>query len=307
MELRHFKMLSEVADCQNLTKAAERLYLSQSALSIQLKQIEAFFNAQLFIRRQKKMILTQEGVIALEAGKKILMELEATTKSINQLTNKDSGEIRISTECYTSYPWLSKILQEFQSEHPKVDIKIITDATRFALTSLMENKIDAGIFEDNKSNKVDYTSLFSDEFFVLVSGRHPWAKLKYIEADALKEEAYIMYHLPEEESTLYQMLFKKHPPKKLYKMMLTEGILEMVKAGVGFTIQPNWIAYPYIKSGDLVPIRLTKKGIKRTWYAGILKNKVQPAYINTFIKMLAKNMKQSDPVKHINLIKGMAS
>src|SRR5215211_4372832 len=137
MELRHFKMLSEVAECQNLTKAAERLYLSQSALSIQLKQIEAFFNAQLFIRRQKKMILTQEGEIALEAGKKIMLEIETTARRINQMTDKDLGEIRISTECYTSYPWLSNILKEFQADHSKVDIKIITDATRFALSNLL--------------------------------------------------------------------------------------------------------------------------------------------------------------------------
>lgn len=307
MELRHFKMLAEVAECQNLTKAGERLYLSQSALSIQLKQIEAFFNAQLFIRRQKKMILTQEGVIALEAGKKILQEIEATANRINQLTDKDSGEIRISTECYTSYPWLSNILQTFQTQHPKVEIKIITDATRFALANLLDNKIDVGIFEDNKNDQVNYHSLFSDEFFVLVSGKHAWATKKVIEPDMLKEEAYIMYHLPEEESTLYQTFFKQHPPKRLYKMMLTEGILEMVKAGVGFTIQPNWIAYPYIKSGELVPIKLTRKGIKRTWYAGVLKNKMQPAYVNTFVKMLAKNMKQSAPVKHINLMKAVVS
>ena len=306
MELRHFRMLAEVAECQNLTKAAEKLYLSQSALSIQLKQIESFFNAQLFIRRERKMILTPEGQIALEAGKKILLELEATTRSINQLTDKDSGEIRISTECYTSYPWLSNILQDFQSEHPRVEIKIITDATRYALSNLVENKIDVGIFDAIKSSKVNYIPLFSDEYFVLVHSKHPWANSKYLDEDILKQEAYIMYNLPEEESSLYQLLFKKHPPKKLYKMTLTEGILEMVKAGVGFTIQPNWIAYPYIKAGELVPVKITRKGIKRTWYAGTLKSKVQPAYINTFIKMLAKNIKQSDPVKYINLIKQMA-
>ncbi len=253
------------------------------------------------------MILTLEGEIALEAGKKIMQEIDTASKRIKQLADKDSGEIRISTECYTSYPWLSNILKEFQADHPKVEINIITNATRFALSNLLENKIDVGIFDENKSNKVHYSPLFSDEFVVLVSSEHRWAGLKYLELDALKEEAYIMYSLPEEESTLYQMLFKKHPPKKLYKVMLTEGILEMVKAGIGFTIQPNWIAYPYIKSGELFPIKISRKGIKRMWYAGILKNKVQPPYVNTFIKMLAKNMKLSDPVKHINLLKSMAS
>src|SRR5215217_8895764 len=110
MELRHLKMIREVAECKSLTKAAERLYLSQSALSHQLKEIETYFKAQLFIRQKKQMILTKEGEIILASGKKILEEVENTRNAIKKITDKDAGEIRFSSECYTSYHWLSNIL-----------------------------------------------------------------------------------------------------------------------------------------------------------------------------------------------------
>ncbi|HLG40724.1 MAG TPA: LysR family transcriptional regulator, partial [Chitinophagaceae bacterium] len=82
MEIRHLKMINEVAHYKSLTKAAEKLYLSQSAVSHQLKEIESYFNVRVFIRQKKQMLLTKEGQIILSAGKKILDEVETTRSAI---------------------------------------------------------------------------------------------------------------------------------------------------------------------------------------------------------------------------------
>jgi LysR family transcriptional regulator for metE and metH len=243
------------------------------------------------------MVLTKEGEIVLLASQRILDEIESTAKYIRQMTEKDSGEIRISTECYTSYPWLSNFLKEFHPLYPKVEIKINSDATRYALSNLLENNIDIGIFEDNKSRKLNYTPLFNDEFYIIVHPGHKWAHRTWIDIKDITDEAYIMYTLPTEESSIYKMLFPKTGPKKLYKMMITEAIIEMVKSGMGFTVLPNWIVYPYIKSKELKAIKISKKGIKRTWYAGVLKNKAIPPYMTSFINRLAKHMKYNDELK----------
>ena len=175
MEIRHLRLINEVAKSGSLTKASENLYLSQSALSHQLKEIESFFKAQLFIRQNKHMVLTNEGKIVLLASQKILDEIENTSKCIRQMTEKDSGEIRISTECYTSYPWLSNFLKEYHPLYPKVDIKINSDATRYALSNLLDNNIDIGIFNNNNSQKITYTPLFVDELFIVINPFHKWA------------------------------------------------------------------------------------------------------------------------------------
>ena len=75
MELRHLKLINEVSKSGSLTKASENLYLSQSALSHQLKEIEIFFKAQLFIRQNRQMVLTKEGRIVLLASQRILDEI----------------------------------------------------------------------------------------------------------------------------------------------------------------------------------------------------------------------------------------
>ena len=293
MELRHFKMIKAVAEVKNLTKAAENLYLSQSALSHQLKEIETFFDTQIFIRHSKQMLLTEAGKTILAAGENILKELELVKQRIKILNNEESGEIRVTTECYTSYHWLSKFMKDFKSDYPEVVVRIKTDATFKTVTSLLNNEIDIGILEENTNSKLQYYPLFNDEFYALVSEDHHWAGRKTVRQENFAEESYIMYNIPCEESTIYSMLFKERRPKELYKIGLTEAIVEMVKAGIGVTVLPNWIIKSYLPLGGMVAIPI-RKAIKRTWYAAVLKSKVQPSYIQTFIKNLSRTLKTSE-------------
>ncbi|HEY6978303.1 MAG TPA: LysR family transcriptional regulator, partial [Chitinophagaceae bacterium] len=251
MDIRHLKMIKEVARHGNLTKAAEHLYLSQSALSHQLKDIEDYFKTQIFIRQKKQMLLTDTGRIILEASEKILAELEVIKNKIVCLTDKNAGEIHISTECYTSYHWLSAFLSEFKTLYPKVAININPEATYNSIKALLENKIDIGIVEDNLNPKLNYTALFRDEFMAVVPNDHPFAELRWVEPENFYNENYIMYNIPDEISTVFKFLFKKGEPKRVYKIALTEAIIQMVKAGIGVTVLPHWIVAPHIEAGEL--------------------------------------------------------
>jgi LysR family transcriptional regulator for metE and metH len=293
MELRHFKMIKAVAEVKNLTKAAENLYLSQSALSHQLKEIETFFDTQIFIRHSKQMLLTEAGKTILAAGENILKELELVKQRIKILNDEESGEIRVTTECYTSYHWLSKFMKDFKSDYPEVVVRINADATFKTVTSLLNNEIDIGILEENTNSKLQYYPLFNDEFYALVSEDHDWAGRKTVRQENFADESYIMYNIPCEESTIYSMLFKERRPKELYKIGLTEAIVEMVKAGIGVTVLPNWVIKSYLPLGGMVAIPI-RKAIKRTWYAAVLKSKVQPSYIQTFINNLSRTLKTSE-------------
>jgi len=303
MELRHLKMIREVARQGNLTKAASCLYLSQSALSHQLKEIEDFFNTQIFIRQKKQMLLTQTGKIILEASERIVSELEQTKKLVQYLADKNAGEIRISTECYTSYHWLSGFLTEFQLLYPKVDIQISPEATYNSVSHLLENRIDIGIVEDNLNPKLAYTPLFRDEFMAIVPNNHPWTKLKWVSEEKFLDENYIMYNIPNEVSTIYSKLFVTKGPKKVYKITLTEAIIQMVKAGLGVAVLPHWVASPHIRNGELSAISITRTGIRRTWYAAVLKNKILAPYMNAFIKNLSKHLKASEELSMRKMVR----
>lgn len=294
MDLRHLKMIQEVAKQGNLTKAAESIYLSQSALSHQLKDVEAFFNTQIFIRQKKQMLLTHTGKIILEASESIMEELERTKNRIKFLSEKNAGEIKISTECYTSYHWLSSFLKEYKTLYPGVEVNIDTISTYNSVNALLENKIDIGIVEDNTNSKLNYIPLFRDEFVAIVPGDHPWAELKWVNPEMFYTENYLMYTIPNEVSTIYKLLFKTGKPQKVIKIALTEVIIQMVKAGMGVTVLPHWVVTSWLESGDLAAVPISKKGIKRTWYAATLKNKELPPYMYVFMRNLSKHLKHSE-------------
>jgi LysR family transcriptional regulator for metE and metH len=294
MDLRHLKMIQEVARQGNLTKAAERIYLSQSALSHQLKDVEAFFNTQIFIRQKKQMLLTNTGKIILEASESIIGEIERAKNKIKFLSEKNAGEIKISTECYTSYHWLSSFLKEYKTLYPKVEINIDTISTYNSVNALLENKIDIAIVEDNTNSKLNYIPLFRDEFVAIVPGDHPWSQLKWVNPEMFYTENYLMYTIPNEISTIYKLLFKTGKPQKVIKIALTEVIIQMVKAGMGVTVLPHWVVTSWLESNELKAVPITKKGIKRTWYAATLKNKELPPYMYVFMRNLSKHLKHSD-------------
>lgn len=292
MEIRHLQMVKEVAATGNLTRAADRLYLTQSALSHQLKEIEGYFDTQLFIRDKKQMMLTPAGEVVLQAAETILQAVADSKAKVRSLTDKDSGMVRLCTQCYTSYYWLAGFLKEFQRHYPKVEIKVELEAvTQAADEYLANNKIDVAITEGNENPRFAYTPLFGDEFVAIVPPDHPWAGRPWVEIEEFAEQNYIMYNIPDEESTNFQMLFKHRRPPRVYKITLTEAILEMVKAGLGVAVLPNWVVRPYIQSGQLRTVRVSKKGIQRIWYAATLKNRQVPPYITAFIEQLAGYMK----------------
>lgn len=295
MELRHLQMVKEVATHGSLTKAADRLFLTQSALSHQLKEIESYFNTQLFIRDKKHMLLTPAGEVVLQAAEKILQEVTETRAKVRCLTDKEAGEVRLCTECYSSYHWLAGFLREFGGIYPKVDVKVeLEAATYFADQHLLNNTIDVAITEGDKNPKFVYTPLFQDEFVAIVAPDHPWAGRRWVEIDEFADQNYIMYNIPDEESSNFMMLFKHRRPPKVYKITLTEAILEMVKAGLGVAVLPNWVVRPYLQSGQLSAVWITEKRVLRTWYAATLKNKQLPPYTTAFIQQLACYMKELD-------------
>jgi LysR family transcriptional regulator for metE and metH len=111
IEVRHLRLIQSIAEEGSVTNAGKRLYLSQSALSHQLRDVEEKLGVSLFTRLNKRMILTPAGERLLGAARKILDELKRVEEDIEHIALDREGSLRISTECYTCYHWLPSILK----------------------------------------------------------------------------------------------------------------------------------------------------------------------------------------------------
>ena len=295
MEIRHLKLIREVARTKSLSKAKDHLYLSQSALSHQLKEVEGQLGTQLFHRVNKQLILSTAGKMVLESAEKVLSELESTERSIKKYVSGQSGTIRLATQCYTCYHWLPTLLKDFKEEFPNVEIEILHKNDANVEDQVMNGEIDvAVIYESSDQPKIAYRKLFQDEMFALVTAGHDWENKDYLVAKDFEGQQIIIHSLPLETVTLFsQVLIPEGvQPKNVIQVQVTEAIVEMVKAGLGVNVMAKWIVEPYLSTNEISLVPVTKRGIHRTWNAITLKQENPPQYLLNFVEHLTYNIKE---------------
>lgn len=293
MEVRHLKLIKEVAEKGSLSKAKDTLFVSQSALSHQLKEVESQLGAQLFHRVNKKLVLTGAGKILLDSAEKILKEIENVELLVKKYAGGDKGNVRMATECYSCYHWLPSLMLGFNKEFPQVEIEISPEYSNEPINHILQGKLDLAVVSGNVSNpNITATELFTDELLAVVPSNHPWTKKKFVEAKDFADEKLIIHSLPVETVTLFQKLLipENVSPKKVIPIQITEAAVEMIKAGMGVQVLARWIIEPYLHDKRLAVIPLTKKGLFRTWYGVTLNKPDTPQYLSNFIDHLRCNI-----------------
>lgn len=289
MEIRHLKLIKAIVEEGSITKAIDKLHLTQSALSHQLKEAEYQLGTPIFLRTNKKLVLTKAGEKIYELANEILNKLTETESQIKQMVFGEHGEIRISTECFSSYHWLPSVLKQFHLLYPNVKLKIVTEATHIPLQKLLENTIDIAIVSDTiKDHHIKYTELFQDEVVVVISENHPWSDKKYVVAEDFVNEHLIIHSLPMETVTIHQYFLApaKVSPKKITPLPLTEASLEMVKADMGIMSMAKWALQPHIKNNSIKAVKVGKNGLKRKHFIATRANETYPDYFQHFINFL---------------------
>lgn len=289
LDLRHLKLVAAIADEGSVTRAGHRLHLTQSALSHQLRAAEEHLGRPLFERRGRKMVLTPAGERLLDSARHVLVEIESAEKEIRNAPEDSRGVLRLSTQCYTVYHWLPPRLKIFQQKYPGVDVQLVVEATPHPFAALLDEKLDLAIVWDLERNrKILYTPLFRDEMVVIVRPGHPWASKPFVEPEDFRDEDLIIFP-PKEESFVVQKFLAPAgvAPRRIRSVVLTEAIIELVKAGLGVAVLARWSVAPQLASGELRGVRLTRDGFYREWSAARLRSKSTPAYVEDFIRLLS--------------------
>jgi len=291
LEIRHLKLVATIAEMGSVTQAANRLHLTQSALSHQLRDAEEQLGVSLFERRNGRMTVTPSGARLLQSAVSVLAELERAEKEIQERNGAPKGVLRLSTECYTVYHWLPPRLRLFQHKFPEVDFQLVIEATDSPFEALLDGKLDLAIVCDPiRNSKIRYTPLFEDEMFVIVPPGHRMSSKKYAEPQDFAQENLIIYP-PKEDSALLQKFLapKGITPRKIHEVILTDVIIEMVRGGLGIAALARWAVAPQLDSGAVVGLPLTQQGFRRTWSAAQLRNQCSPLYVEEFIRVLAEH------------------
>jgi LysR family transcriptional regulator for metE and metH len=292
LEIRHLKLVDAIATEGAMTRAAARLYITQSALSHQLAGLEEALGVSLFRRVPRGMILTQAGEKLLDCARLVLPTVREVRELVTGAESEAQGTLRISTECYTCYHWLPSRLKAFQANFPRVEVEIVVEATRRPVEALLAGELDLAIVSDPPSQAaVNSRPLFEDELVAILSPDHRLARRRSLRPHDFVAERLITYSVPIRQLTVYQQFF--YPagvtPARISRVDLTEAIVEMVKANLGIAILARWAIARHLNAATLKAIPLGRRGFRRKWYAVTVKSRRPSAHLESFVDLLAEN------------------
>ena len=299
LEVRHLRLVSEVAALGSVTRAAERLHLTQSAISHQLRDIESRLGTPLFHRMGKRMVATPAGERVLRSATAVLDDLRRVEEDIRQIAREGSGILRMCTQCNTGYHWLPPLLKTFSARYPRVEVQIAVDSTTRPVEALLEGKLDLAVVTNEVDDRrIAVRPLFRDELVLVVSPEHRLAGRRHVPVSELASEHLLIYSSSRHDSFAFRRVLDPAgvEPARVSHLMLTEAILEMVKANLGVTIIAKWSVQPAIESGAVRAISLGAKGVFRQWSAATVKGASEPKHLADFVQLLAA---QSLPAKFI--------
>ena len=298
MEIRHLRLIKTIAEEKGITKSLNKLFLTQSAVSHQLRDIEERIGCKIFYRSKNQWLLTPEGKILYDSAVKVIGEIDQAMDKVNGMREGHAGTIRISTGCYTTYHWLPGFLTRMKVLYPKLDVQIVVEATHRPLQNLLNNELDLGITSDPADDKsLKYIELFKDEVMAVMSVNDHVAKKKYLSAEDFKTQTLIIYSYPLESVSVYQHFLRplKIVPKEIITIPLTEVALEMVKAGMGIMTMPKWAMKPFVSIPEIQLVKIGQKGLMRTHYAAIRHEDSDKKYIADFIDNLKEELPKASP------------
>src|SRR5262245_6781673 len=164
LEVRHFQLVQSIADTGSVTRAADRLHLTQSALSHQLRDIESRLDARLFLRLGKRMALTPAGEKVLAAAQRVLADVQRVEDDLRAMADHGHGVLRLCTQCNTGYHWLPPLLETFHRKYPKVQVEIVVNVTDHPIEALLDGVIDLAVATDEITDaRLATRALFDDE------------------------------------------------------------------------------------------------------------------------------------------------
>lgn len=296
MEIKHLRLIKNIVELGSLAKSKDKLCLTQSALSHQLKDAENQAGTALFVRSNKKLILTVAGEIVYRTANEVLEKMDKLDNKMTQIARGKKGIIRICTACFTNYLWLPRMICQFNQQHPQIEVIIYPEYINDCFERLQNQNLDAVIMnKPDPPRSILFHEIMNDEMVAIVPKQDEWAKKKYITAGDFKGRDLIVFSKPMNTVMVYEKVLKPNgiEPKHIYETPMTESMVEMVISGMGVAVIPNWIAKPYIDQGKIVPVRVTAKGLFRSLGIGFLQTESQPVYYNVLIEFLKENLREN--------------
>ena len=277
LEIRHLKSLKAIAETGKLGLAAERVFLTQSALSHQIRALETHYAITLFSRSAHGLRFTPAGQRLLDLANELLPLIEKSERDLIRLKSDQSGELRIVLECHTCFDWLTPVMDAFRRAWPEVEIDLVAGFHSDPWHLLGEGKADVviGGLPNNLAEKTSNTNqalshlpLFKFEIMAVLPTDHILRNKTRLSAQDFSDETLITYPVPEDRIDVIKQVLKPadiHFNRRTAE--LTIAIMQLVASRRGLAALPSWGIQSYVEHDYVLAKPIGAKGLWSELYA----------------------------------------
>ncbi|MBS1814226.1 MAG: LysR family transcriptional regulator [Acidobacteria bacterium] len=270
MENARLKVFRAVAKHLNFRMASEELFLTQPAITQQIKALEEEVGAPLFDRSKGRVALTQHGVVLLGYAEQLKRTVDEAVEALAAIGGAHGGELSIGASQTIAQYLLPRIVAGFLKEHPRVSMQIHSGNTDEMLDMLAEHKIQLALIEGPPLRAdVKTTPFMEDEMVLIVPPRHPWAK-KTIDLATFREAPLLTREHGSGsrrvvEQALRQAGVNLHTMHVAMTFDSTESLMSAVAAGLGVAFVSQLAAKNQLKLGTIALSRVSGLALSRTF------------------------------------------
>ncbi|PTQ90143.1 LysR family transcriptional regulator [Agitococcus lubricus] len=291
-DLRQLKTLVAIRDTGSLAEAAQRLHLTQSALSHQLKDLEHVLDLTLLVRKTRPPRFSKAGEALLALADHVLPLVRQTERELNKLRHGQAGRLMLAIECHSCFEWLMPTLNQFRDDWPEVELDFQTGFIDDAQESLLQREIDL-VISSNPTQHPDlrFIPLFDYESVLVVGKQHRFQQRPFIYAHELADETLITYPIPHSRLDIFQHFLSPAgiQPSRLRSSELTLMMVQLAASERGVCSLPNWVAAEYVARDWVKTVSLGEHGVWCTLYAAIRQEDTELAFIEDFLTSARQN------------------
>lgn len=270
-DLRQLKAFVAVAEEGSFTRAAKKLFLTQSAVSHSIRALEDSLDCKLLTRLSKKAVPTEQGSVVLKRCKTILTELEQIGQDLDGLKRWGQSRIRIGAPHSLCHFLLPTVLREFCDCFPRCEPSLESGDTEVLLDRLANHELDVVLgLNFQNSRDAGVRSLFRDRMAFVVPPMHPWSEKGIVPGEELENAQFIIYARASETHKLIENYFRENHARLKAPLVLgdMEAIKQMAKIGMGVGIVAEWVIRKEVEEGTLVSLKIgDNRDIEREWVA----------------------------------------
>jgi DNA-binding transcriptional LysR family regulator len=289
MEIRQLRAFVAIAESGTFTAAAQRVHVTQAAISMQIRQLENELGAKLFIRAPRRVILTEAGEHLLQRARLILREHDAAQDEIAELVGAERGRLRIgSSSAMVATETLPKILRELRKQHTMAEVTVGSGTSEALVQQILAGELDlAFVSLPVEARGIQTERLDEDQLVAIASPRHRLAKQRTVSAYTLAGEKLILGERGGNTRRLIDQFFAQAGVTLNVAMELSRqaAIRRMVEEDMGVGIVPFQSAGEEVEKGRLV--RWWIEGAQINWELGIarLSGGYESPIMQTFIRL----------------------